>query len=103
MNYPLNLVLTAHHRIELAIGGLLGEVAAELVEGGGFGGALAAAATGGYLGCFAQHADHLGAHLGQINAKVFQDPSSYTLALADQAKQQVLGADVVVTKLASFF
>ena len=93
--------MATDHRIELGISGQLGEVAAELIEGGGFGRTLATAA-GGHLGRLAQHADHLGAHLGEINAEVFQDPGSDALTFADQAQQQVLGADVVVTQLAGF-
>src|SRR3954465_7104338 len=47
---PLDLLLAADHRVELALAGRLGEVAAELVEDqGGRRGALAAA-TGGALG-----------------------------------------------------
>ena len=97
--------MTTHHRVELRFGGELSEVVAELVEGGGFGGSLgtAATATGGDFSGFTQHANHLGAHLGEINTEVLQHPSGDTFALTDQTKQQVLGADVVVTKLTSLF
>ena len=57
--------MTTDNGIELGLGGHLGEVAAEFVKRGGFGGALAtaAAATAGNLRGFAQHANHLRAHL----------------------------------------
>ena len=101
LNHPLDLVLATHHRIELAVGGEMGEVAAEFVEGGGFGGTLAtAAAASTHLGGFPQHANHLGAHLGQVYPEVLQHPGRHALPFTDQAQQQVLGADVVVTELA---
>ena len=99
----LDLVLAAHHRVELAVGGLLGEVAAELIEGGGFGGAFATATAAGDLSGLAQHADHLSAHLRQVDTQVFEHTSGHALAFANQAQQQVLGADVVVPELTGFF
>ena len=100
LNDALNLVLAAHHRVELAVGGLLREVAAEFVERGGLGGALATAAAAGHFGRFAEHADHLGAHLGQVDAEVLQHPGGHAFAFADQAQQEVLGTDVVMSQLA---
>ncbi len=43
--------------------------------------------------------DHCLAHLVEIGAELLQHLSSDTLSLANQAKQDVLGADVVVTQL----
>ena len=94
--------MTTNHWIELAFASQLGEVAAELVKGWGLGGSLAAT-TSGHLGGFAEHADDLGAHLGQINPKVFQHAGGNAFAFADQAQEQVLRADVVVAELAGFF
>ena len=94
--------MAANHWVELAFAGELGEVAAELIKRRGFGGSLTATTTG-HLGGFAEHADHLGAHLGQINPKVFQHAGGNAFAFADQAQEQVLRADVVVAELASFF
>ena len=101
----IDFVMTPHHRVELRFGGELGEVVAELVERWGFGGSLctAATATGGDFSGFTEHADHLGAHLGQVDAKVLQHSGSYTFALTDQTEQQVLCADVVVTELTGLF
>ena len=101
----IDFVVTTHHRVELGFGGELGEVVAELVEGGGFGGSLGTASTaaGGDFSGFTEHADHLGAHLGQVDAKVLQHTGSNTFALTDQTEQQVLCADVVVTELTGLF
>src|SRR4029079_14702366 len=52
---------------------------------------LAAAGTG-------EHADDLVADLLGVGVEVEQDPSGDALVLADEAEQDVLGADVVVTE-----
>ena len=98
---PLDLGLAADHRVELAVGGELGQVAAELVEqlrgllalaGRAGAGALAAAAGAG------EHPDDLVADLLGVGVEVEQDAGGDALVLADEAEQDVLGADVVVAE-----
>src|SRR5690606_22760805 len=101
---PLDLVLAADDRVELAFTGGLGEVAPELVEhqrarrrlalsaGAGRGGLLAALVPGKQL-------DDLLADAVEVSPQLHQDLSSNALALADEAEQDVLGADVVVAEL----
>ena len=95
---PLDLVLPAHHGIKLALTSLLGEIATEFVEGGGLGGALATS-PGSHFSGLAEHANHLGAHLREVNPEVLKHPCRHTFPFANQAEQQVLGSDVVVTEL----
>jgi hypothetical protein len=99
---PLDLGFAADHRVELALLGELGQVAAELVEQ--FRGLLAApspcrpaAALAAAAGT-GQHPDHLVADLVRVGVEVEQDASGDPLVLAHQAEQDVLGADVVVTE-----
>ena len=97
---PLDLGLAADHRVELALGGELGQVAAELIEqlrgllalARAPAGALAPAAGAG------EHADHLVADLLRVGVEVEQDAGGDALVLAHQPEQDVLGADVVVTE-----
>ncbi len=98
LNDPVDFVLSAHHRIKLAFGGELGQVAAEFIQGRGLGGAFAATSAGDFGG-LAEHADDLSADLGQVDTEVFQHASGHTLAFTDQAQEQVLSADVVVAQL----
>ncbi len=55
------------------------------------GAALAAAGAG-------EHPDHLVADLLGVGVEVEQDPRRHALVLANQAQQDVLGADVVVAQ-----
>ncbi len=114
---PVDLPLPADDRVELALPGVLGEVAAELVEHRGpaaalLGGAAAlgpAAApptrggflpTGGLFGVRAgEKLDDRLAHLVQFGPELLQHLGGHALALADQAEEDVLGADVVVAQL----
>ena len=71
----------------------------ELVDGGGLAGAL------GLLGgarrrALRQDADDLVADLVEVDAEALEDARRDALALADEAEQQVLGADVVVAQAA---
>ena len=97
--------MTTHDRVKLRFGGELGEVVTELVEGGSFGGSLSTSATasGRDFSSFTKHANHLGADLGQVDTEVLKHAGSDTFAFTDQTEQQVLCADVIVTKLASLF
>src|SRR4029079_1453370 len=94
---------TAGRRVQLGLGGELGGVAADLVEqlrgllalalgaGSRAGAALASAGAG-------EHADDLVADLLRVGVEVEQDAGGDALVLADEAEQDVLGADVVVAK-----
>ena len=99
---PLDLGLATDDGIELALGGQLGQVAAELVQqlrgllalallAGARAGARALAATGA-----GQHPDDLVADLLGVGVEVEQDAGGDALVLAHQPEQDVLGADVVV-------
>ena len=97
---PLDLRLAADDRVELALLRLLREVAAELVEQlrglrllarRAARARLAAAGAG-------EHADDLVADLLGVGVEVEQDPRGDALVLADEAEQDVLGADVVVAE-----
>ena len=57
----------------------------------------------GRLTLGAQQGGRLNADLGRVDPEVGQDARGDALALADQAQQQVLGADVVVVELAGLF
>src|SRR5690348_13770728 len=101
---PLDLLLPADDRVELAFAGGLGEVAAELVEHQrrrrGALAATARAALGGLLALVAaQQLQHLLADAVEIGSQLDQDLRRDAFALADQAEQDVLGADVVVAEL----
>ena len=98
---PLDLGLAADHRVELALGGELGQVAAELVEQLRGLLALAARAGAGALAAAAgagEHPDDLVADLLGVGVEVEQDARGDALVLAHQAEQDVLGADVVVAE-----
>ena len=103
---PLDFLLAADDRVELAFHRGGRQVAAELVEHQRRGRAagLAATATGAGFGGLlalvaAQQLDHLLAHPGQLGAQLDQHLGGDALALTDQAEQNVLGADVVVAEL----
>ena len=100
---PLDLLLAADHRVELGVTRELGEVPAELVEHHrALTGLLALPArrrlalAGGVAG---QELDHRLADAVEVGAELLQDLRGDALALADEAEQDVLGADVVVTEL----
>ena len=103
LHHALDLGLAADDRVELALGGELGEVAAELVEqlrgllALGPAGALLAAAAGA-----GQHPDDLVADLLRVGVEVEQDAGGDALVLAHEAEQDVLGADVVVAEAERF-
>ena len=106
---PLGLALAPDDRVELLVAGELGEVATELVEherarrgvggrgaaGGGAG--LLLGATGTAVA--RQQLDDLLADAGQVGAQLHQHLGGHALALADEAEEDVLGADVVVAEL----
>ena len=97
---PLDLRLAADDRIELALLRLLREVATELVEQLRGLRLLARRAARARLTAAGagKHADDLVADLLGVGVEVEQDPGGDALVLADEAEQDVLGADVVVTE-----
>ena len=99
---PLDLLLAPDDRVELALARGLGEVAAELVEdergrrralGGAAGGRRLLALVAG------EQLDDLLADAVEVGAELDQHLGGDALALADEAEQDVLGADVVVAEL----
>ena len=101
---PLDLGLATDDRIELALAGLLREVAAELVEQlralrllARCGGATLLAAAGA-----GEHADDLVADLVGVGVEVEQDACGDAFVLAHEPEQDVLGADVVVAEAQRF-
>ena len=97
---PLDLLLAADDRVELAGAGGLGQVDAELVDGRRLAGALRllGARAGGRA--LRQDADDLVADLVEVDAERLEDAGGDALALADEAEEQVLRADVVVAEAA---
>jgi hypothetical protein len=100
---PLDLLLTPDHRIELRLACGLREVAAELVED------LRAALRGDLLVrahldlllslIAGEELDDLLAHAVEVGTQLHEHLRCNTLALADEAEQDVLGTDVVVAEL----
>ena len=98
---PLDLGLATDHRVELALGGELGQVAAELVEQLRGLLALARARRRSALAPAAgagEHPDDLVADLLRVGVEVEQDAGGDALVLTHEAEQDVLGADVVVAE-----
>ncbi len=98
---PLDLLLAADDGIELAGARRLGQVDAELVDGRGLARALRLLGTGAGGGALRQDPDDLVADLVEVDAQRLEDAGGDPLALADQAEEQVLRADVVVAEPAS--
>ena len=101
LHHALDLGLTPDHGVELALCGGLRQVAAELVEELRALRLLAPRAAACALLTPAragEHADDLVADLLGIGVEVEQDPGGDALVLADEAEQDVLGADVVVAE-----
>src|SRR5205807_2728942 len=105
LDNSLDLLLAADDRIELARLRHRGEVDAELVERRGL---RACRLTAGRcrLGrlrvLLSERGDDLVPHLFKRNAKRLEDAGRDPLALAYEAEEQVLGADVAVAELAGF-
>ena len=97
---PLDLLLAADDRVELAGPGGIGQVDAELVDGRGLAGALRLLAPARRRARLRQDADDLVADLVEVDAERLEDAGGDALALADEAEQQVLRADVVVAEAA---
>ena len=99
---PLHLLLAPDHRVELAVARGLREVAAELVEDLRALVGRGVVATDGdrLLALVArEQLDDLLAHAVEVGAELHEHLGCDALALADEAEQDVLGADVVVAEL----
>ena len=105
---PLDLALAADDRVELALPGQLGQVAPELVEdrasrsgppGRGAGRHRRRALLAARRLVAGQQLDDLLADPRQVGTQADQHLGRHALALADQAEEHVLGADVVVAEL----
>jgi len=100
---PLDFLLPADHRVELALAGGLRQVATELVEHQARrrrGLAGRRAGRGRLLALVArEQLNHLLADPVEVGAELDQHLGGDALALADQTEQDVLRADVVVTQL----
>ncbi len=110
LHHALDLAFATDDRVELALAGVLGQVAAELVQheaGGrrlGRGGAGRRGGAGG--ACLAllalearEQLDDLLADPVEVGAELLQHLGGDALALTDEAEQDVLGADVGVAEL----
>ena len=100
LHHALDLGLPSNHRVELPLRSQLREVAAELVEELR---ALRLLARGPALRLPApagagEHANDLVADLLGVGVEVEQDARRDALVLANEAEQDVLGADVVVAE-----
>ena len=106
LHHPLDFLLAADDRVELAFHRGRRQVTTELVEhqrgrrAAGFAAAAAGAGLGRLLALVAgQQLDHLLAHPGQLGAELDQHLGGNALTFTDQAEQNVLGPDVVVAEL----
>ncbi len=100
---PLDLGLAADHRVKLIASGQLSEVASELVQQWRLRRFLRRGLSLGLCTRVVQQPLDLCAHLLQIRAEVLEHVGSNALAFDQQPKQQVLGADVVVTHAPRLF
>ena len=96
---PLDLLVAADDRVELACSRGVGQVDAELVDGRGLAGALRLRRRAGGR-ALRQDPDDLVADLVEVDAERLEDTGGDPLALADEAEEQVLRADVVVAEAA---
>jgi hypothetical protein len=102
LHHALDFLLPADHRVELALAGGGGQVPSELIQdqGGGRGRLRRRPGRGRLLALVAvQQLDDLLPDPVQVRAQPDQHLGGHALALADQAEQDVLGADVVVAQL----
>ena len=119
LDRPLDLLLAADHRVELALLGEFGEIAAKAVERRSLAlaplrGGLAAATAGAgrlptaahagplapFFHAVAEQVEHLLTDVLQLQAEVHEHLGGHPFLLAQQAQQDVLGADIVVVEVA---
>ena len=93
LHHPLQFVIAADQRVERVVHGGLGQVAAEFRQQRAFLGP-----RGGHL--FALRTRQFLADGGEPQAALVQDLGGEALLFAQQAQQQVLGADVLVVQAA---
>jgi len=103
---PLDLLLATDDRVELALAGSLGQVSAELVEHQRACGSALLLHTGSGTGAGAflalvagDELDDLLPNAVEVGTQLDEHLRCDALALADEAEQDVLGADVVVAEL----
>ena len=94
---PLDLLLAADDRVELVRARGLGQVDAQGVDRRGLARPLRLLGRAGRA-ALGQDADDLVADLVQVHAQALEHARGDALALADEAEQQVLRADVVVAQ-----
>ena len=95
----LDFLVAADDRVQPAGARFGRQVARHLVQGGRLAGGLGGAAL---VGILAEEARDLGARLLQRDAEAVQHAGGHAVGFAQQAEQQVLGADVVMAHLAGF-
>ena len=118
LHRPLDLLLAADDRVELALPSQFGQIAAEAVQRRGLrltgprgrfaaaGSAGQAAGTFRALGPFhavAQQVQNLLADLFQFQPQVHQHLGGDAFLLAEQAQEDMLGADVVMVEVSGLF
>ena len=96
---PLDLLVSADDGIQLSCPGGVGQVDAELVDRRGLARALRLRGRAGGR-ALRQDPDDLVADLVEVHAERLEDAGGDPLALADEAQEQVLRADVVVAEAA---
>src|SRR5262249_36614962 len=96
---PLDLLVAADDGVELRLACELREVAAELVEHHRSLRDLLAGLALALRGVAGEELDDLLAYAVEVGAQLLQHLGGDALSLADEAEQDVLGADVVVTEL----
>ena len=96
---PLDLLLSADDGIQLSCTGGVGQVDPELVDGRRLAGPLRLRGRAGGR-ALRQDADDLVADLVEVDPERLEDTGGDPLALADEAEEQVLRADVVVAEAA---
>src|SRR5712691_3605208 len=101
LHHALDLGLAADDGVEGVLGGEVGEVAAELVEQRRLGRLLRGRSLFVEPALMEQAID-LAADLLEVGAQVFQDVGGDPFTFDQKAKEQVLGADVVVAHPAGF-
>ena len=108
LDHPLDLVLAADHRVQVALARQLREVAPEhaergrlhfLLAGGGFT-FFGRAFAGGEVGV--EFLQNLVAAPFDVDVERFQDARRRSFAFPKQSKQNVFGADVIMIELLGF-
>ena len=101
LNHPLDLLGTSDHRVELALGGQLGQIAAELVERRRFAAALCRMGSIPALGRRLRHGRlngprHILQQLVGRDTEGVEDPHRHAALVLRHRHQNVLGSHVAV-------